>query len=66
MTNEQFAKWMADMGYTPPEAAAALGLHRNTVMNYARGTQAGSKKPAPVPRYIELACAQLTAMRVLT
>lgn len=66
MTKDDFNQWMADMDYTPTEAARELGLHRNTVMNYARGTQAGNDKPAPIPRYIELACAQLKAMRAFT
>lgn len=66
MTNLEFVKWMADMGLSPTQAAQELGLHRNTVMNYARGTLAGRETPAPIPRYIELACAQLTALRAFT
>lgn len=50
MSGDDFAAWLAHMGYNIGDAATALGVGRNTVPRYAK---------EGAPRHIGLACAAL-------
>lgn len=54
MTPEDFIAWRKSLDLNRVEAANLLGAHRNSVTNYEQGTY-------PVPPYIALACAALSA-----
>lgn len=51
MTGEQFTAWMKMMGFRKGDAAASLGIGRNTVPAYMKDG---------APRYIALACAAIS------
>jgi DNA-binding XRE family transcriptional regulator len=53
MDSVDFRKWRKMLCYTQPEAGGKLGVDRSTIQNWERGF-------TPVPRTVELACAQLT------
>jgi transcriptional regulator with XRE-family HTH domain len=60
MTKEQFKAWRKALKLTQTGAARALGLSRNTIELYERG----SRRDIPdqvvvIPRTVELACAAL-------
>jgi len=61
MTKEQFKTWRKKMGFTQKQAAEALGLFRNTIINYERGTRPENDLPVKIPRSIALACAAIEA-----
>lgn len=52
MTAADFRAWRARLHITQAAAAEALGLNRATVNRYESGA-------AVIPKYIELACAEL-------
>lgn len=56
MTPEAFRSWRHSLRFSKREAAAALGLARNTVAAYEFGRH-------PIPQYVMLACQQLSAIR---
>jgi len=59
MTPHDLRNWRANLNLTQQEAADLLGISVATVELYERGVRRDSNKPAPIPRYIELACAAL-------
>lgn len=59
MTREEFALWRTRMGLTQPSTAELLGVSKRTVQAWEAGENMG--KPYPVPKYIGLACAALSA-----
>ena len=52
MTASQFRAWMERQSLTLDQAAESLGIARRTIARYRAGTW-------PVPRVVELACAQV-------
>jgi transcriptional regulator with XRE-family HTH domain len=58
MASEQFRAWRHSLSLSQPEAAEALGLSRETVSNYERGSREGGR-PVSIPKSVELACAAL-------
>lgn len=60
MTKEQFRLWRKAMGLTQTGAASVLGLNRNTIELYERGTRRDDPNHVvSIPRTVELACAAL-------
>ncbi|MBM1169610.1 helix-turn-helix domain-containing protein [Microvirga arabica] len=60
MTKEQFRAWRKAMKLTQTGAAQALGLNRNTIELYERGTRRDNPNHVvSIPRTVELACAAL-------
>lgn len=55
-SSERFKAWMKRNKHTYDTANIALGVSRGTVANYVRGDR--------VPKYIELACAQLERQNI--
>jgi DNA-binding XRE family transcriptional regulator len=53
MDARNFLKWRKTLAYTQVEAATKLGFTRATIQNWERGI-------TRVPRYVELACLELT------
>jgi hypothetical protein len=58
MTSDEFCEWLSATGLSGNQAAAALGIHHETVGNYRRGRR-GDGTPVEVPRTVALACAAL-------
>lgn len=56
MTPQQLNAWREAMGLNATEAAAKLGVSRQTWYTWARGD-------TPVPAAVEMACKYLTMMR---
>ena len=52
MTPASFASWRARLGLTKSAAALRLGVSRNSIINYERGSM-------PIPLHIALACAAI-------
>lgn len=52
MTGQDFTDWMKLMGLNASQAAAALGVSRNSIPNY--------QKSESIPRTIMLACRALS------
>jgi transcriptional regulator with XRE-family HTH domain len=59
MHPEEMFAWRMVHGYSKRDAAAALGLARNTLRAYESGRY-------PIPRYVALACQAITTRRELT
>ncbi|WP_457094290.1 helix-turn-helix domain-containing protein [Microvirga sp. P5_D2] len=60
MEKEQFKLWRKTMGLTQTGAARVLGLNRNTIELYERGTRRDDPNHVvSIPRTVELACAAL-------
>lgn len=49
MTADELIAWRKRLGYNRTQAAAALGCHRNSIMQWEAGK-------TEIPKYIELAC----------
>lgn len=66
MTPADLRAWRASMSFTQRQAAGALGISFATFRNYERGErferdEQGDPIPAPIPLYIALACAAISA-----
>jgi len=61
MTPEQFKAWRQKMNLTQIQAAQVLGLYRNTIVNYERGTRLENGNEIKIPRTVALACAAIEA-----
>ncbi|WP_310622464.1 helix-turn-helix domain-containing protein [Flexibacterium corallicola] len=61
MTPKQFKKWRRINGFkSQAEAAKALGVSRDTIVNYENGVRRDNpSKTVEIPKSIELACAAL-------
>ena len=59
MTPEQFKTWRKRHFRSQQAAADALGLSRDTVVNYEAGRRRDSDQPVEIPRTVELACAAI-------
>jgi transcriptional regulator with XRE-family HTH domain len=52
------------LGMTQRQLAEALGISPSQIANYERGfTRGADRRPAPIPRAIELACEMLLIKR---
>lgn len=61
MTSEDFKLWRKKMDYTQAQAGAALGLSRNAIVQYEKGSRLDdSENLVTIPQYIALACAALS------
>ncbi len=56
MTSDDFKAWRKEMGFTQPQAAEALGISRQSVENYERGSRREDERPVVIPKSIALAC----------
>lgn len=61
MKPSDFQDWRQHMRFTQSEAATALGLSKSTIELYERGSRRDDNRPVLIPKFIELACAQLFA-----
>lgn len=60
MTSEQFKAWRLLLHLSKEDAAAALGVHRETIANYESGHRRDpGKTPARIPRVVALACSAI-------
>lgn len=59
MTPEQFKAWRAHMKLSQVSAADALGISRQSIENYERGSRREDERPVIIPKTVELACAAI-------
>ena len=59
LTPDQFRSWRKRLRLTQVTAAEALGISPSQIFDYERGVKRGTDRPAPIPRVVELACAEL-------
>jgi len=59
MTNVDFKGWRKRMGMSQVEAAEALGLSRETVVQYEAGRRRDTGAEVKIPRTVALACSAL-------
>lgn len=57
MTPAEFTTWRESLRLSQRAAAAALGLHYNTIAIYESGERNG--KPVTIPKTVALACAAI-------
>lgn len=60
MTPEQFKTWRKGLGLTQQGAADALGLSKDGVRLYETGVRRDTGAPVEIPKYIELACCEVS------
>lgn len=61
MTPDDFKAWRNRMDFTQQQAADALGLSRDTIANYERGSRREDNRLVEIPRVVALACAAVIA-----
>lgn len=61
MTPDDFKTWRKSMGFTQAQAAEALDMSRENIINYEAGQRRDNSKPVVIPRTVALACAALSA-----
>lgn len=55
MTSDDFKSWRLSLGLSQPEAAAALGINRATIMRRENGESDVPKEAELATRYLSLA-----------
>lgn len=59
MTSDDFKTWRNTMQLTQAQAAEALGLTRETIVNYEAGKRRDNGKPVEIPLAVAYACAAI-------
>jgi transcriptional regulator with XRE-family HTH domain len=60
MTPADFRAWRARLRLSQEQAADALGVHRNTISLYERGTRTDrGRTPVVIPKVVALACREV-------
>lgn len=60
MTPDDLKAWRKWLDLTQAQAAQALGVSLSQLSNYEAGRDRWSKRPAPIPKAIALACAAIS------
>jgi transcriptional regulator with XRE-family HTH domain len=56
MTPDDFKAWRKAMEMNQAQAGEALGLTRETIVNYEAGKRRDNGKPVVIPKTVALAC----------